>query len=88
MYDLVSFVSRGRVRKKVLNALLKPNSPTEIAKILEIERSTVSRTILALEKKGLVVCLTPMEKMGRFYQTSEIGKKVLNFIAGDVDDFK
>jgi len=82
MYDLVSFVARGSVRKKVLKALLRPNSPTELARILDIERSTVSRTILALEEVGLVECLTPDEKMGRFYRTTESGKKIVDVIMG------
>ncbi|MFA4859731.1 MarR family transcriptional regulator [Methanoregula sp.] len=82
MYDLVSFVGRGSVRKKVLKALFKLNSPTELAKQLNIERSTVSRAILILMEKGLVECLTPGERMGRYYRTTEVGKKVVNIIEG------
>lgn len=82
MYELVSFVARGSVRKKVLKALLRPNSPTELAKSLDIERPAVSRAILALEEKELVECLTPDERMGRYYRTSETGKKVLDVIEG------
>jgi DNA-binding MarR family transcriptional regulator len=82
MFDLVSFVGRGRVRRKVLKALAKPNSPTELGRKLDIERSTVSRTILALEEKGLVECLTPEERMGRYYRTTEIGRRVMNVIDG------
>jgi DNA-binding MarR family transcriptional regulator len=82
MYDLVSFVARGSLRKKVLKALLRPNSPTELARILTTDRPSVSRTILALEKVGLVECLTPNEKLGRFYRTTETGKKVVAIIEG------
>jgi DNA-binding MarR family transcriptional regulator len=82
MYKLVSFVGRGSVRRKVLKALLKPNSPTELARQLDIERSTVSRTILDLTEKGLVECLTPDERMGRYYRTTEIGRKVVAIIDG------
>lgn len=82
MYELVSFVGRGKVRRKVLRALLKPNSPTELARQLDIERSTVSRTILALEKKGLLECLTPDERMGRYYRATETGKKVVEILQG------
>jgi DNA-binding transcriptional ArsR family regulator len=82
MYELVSFVARGAVRKKVLKALLRPNSPTELARTLDIERPSVSRTILALEKAGLVECLTPDERMGRFYRTTGTGKKVIDIIEG------
>jgi DNA-binding MarR family transcriptional regulator len=82
MYDLVSFVARGRLRKKVLKMLFRPNSPTELARILDTDRPSVSRTILALESKGLVECLTPAEKMGRFYQTTDDGKNVMAIIEG------
>jgi len=82
MYDLVSFVGRGKIRKKVLKALIKTNSPTELARQLDIERSTVSRAILELTEKGLVECLTPDERMGRYYRTTETGKKVIDLIEG------
>lgn len=83
MFHLVSFVGRGSVRRKVLKALLKPNSPTELARQMDIERSTVSRAILQLVEKGLMECLTPDERMGRYYRTTEIGRKVLDVIEGN-----
>ena len=78
MYDLMSFVSRGKVRKKVLQNLVKPHTPTELSHIIKTHRSTTSRTILALEKKGLVQCITPKEKMGRYYEISKLGKKIIS----------
>jgi DNA-binding MarR family transcriptional regulator len=80
MYNLVSFVTRGSVRMKVIKGLLRPNTPTELAKSLGIARSAVSRTIQALEKVGLVECLTPDEKMDRYYRIAETGKKVVAII--------
>ena len=82
MYNLVSFVTRGSVRRKVLKGLIRPNTPTELAKTIGVARSAVSRTIQALEKVGLVECLTPDEKMDRYYRISETGKKVLAIIEG------
>ena len=82
MYNLVSFVTRGSVRRKVLKGLIRPNTPTELAKTIGVARSAVSRTIQALEKVGLVECLTPDEKMDRYYRISETGKKVLVIIEG------
>lgn len=83
MYDLVSFVGRGGARRRVIKALIKPNSPTDLAKQLDIERSTVSRVILELTEKGLVECLTPNSRMGRYYRTTEIGRKVIDVIEGN-----
>lgn len=80
MYDLISFVSRGKVRKKVLFNLIKPFTPTELSHVIKTHRSTTSRTILALEGKGLVKCITPKEKMGRYYEITEVGKQILEKI--------
>jgi DNA-binding MarR family transcriptional regulator len=82
MYNLVSFVTRGSVRMKVIKGLLRPNTPTELAKTIGVARSAVSRTILALENVGLVECLTPDEKMDRYYRVTESGKKVAEIIEG------
>jgi DNA-binding MarR family transcriptional regulator len=82
MYNLVSFVTRGSVRRKVLKGLLKPNTPTELAKKIGVARSAVSRTIQELEKVELVECLTPDEKMDRYYRVTETGKKVAETIEG------
>ena len=82
MYNLVSFVTRGSVRRKVLKDLLRPNTPTELAKKIGVARSAVSRTIQAMEKVGLVECLTPDEKMDRYYRLTETGKKVVEIIEG------
>ena len=48
-----------------------------------VARSAVSRTIQALENVGLVKCLTPDEKMDRYYRITETGKKVAEIIEGD-----
>lgn len=77
MYDLISFLSRSKNRITVLKNLEKPATPTELASKLKIQRSTISRAILELMDKKLVKCLTPKEKMGRLYQITDLGKKVL-----------
>jgi DNA-binding MarR family transcriptional regulator len=82
MYNLVSFVTRGSVRRKVIKGLLRPNTPTELAKTIGVDRAAVSRTIRAMEKVGLVECLTPDEKMDRYYLITETGKKVAEIIEG------
>lgn len=80
MYNLVSFVTRGSVRRKVLKGLLRPNTPTELAKTIGVARAAVSRTIQDLEKVGLVECLTPTENRDRYYRTTDTGKKVVAII--------
>jgi len=80
MYDLISFVSRGKVRKKILFNLNKPMTPTELSEKIKTHRSTTSRSLLVLENKGLVKCITPKEKMGRYYDITSQGKKILEII--------
>ena len=82
MFELVSFVGRGRARKQVLKALVKPNFPTDLAKKLDIDRSTISQVMIELTEKGLVECLTPDERMGRYYRITETGRKVIAIIEG------
>ena len=77
MYELISFLSRSKNRRTVLKNLEKPTTPTELSSKLKIQRSTISRAILELMDKKLVKCLTPKEKMGRLYQITDLGKKIL-----------
>jgi len=77
MYDLISFVKRGKTRKEILSSLSSPKTPTELSELTNTQRSTVSRTLITLEKRGLVECLTPNEKMGRLYKITPLGERVL-----------
>jgi DNA-binding PadR family transcriptional regulator len=47
-----------------------------------VSRSAINRSVLALEKVGLVECLTPNENRDRSYRISETGKTVLAIIEG------
>jgi DNA-binding MarR family transcriptional regulator len=80
MYDLISFVARGKIRIKVLSNLNDPLTPTKLSEKIKTHRSTTSRAILALEEKSLVKCITPDENMGRFYQITPLGKKIIKEI--------
>ena len=80
MYDLISFVSRGKVRKLILTNLDEPLTPTQLSERIQTHRPTTSRTLLELEKKMLVKCITPNEAMGRFYEITQKGKKVIGKI--------
>ena len=82
MYNLVSFVTRGSVRRKVIKGLLRPTTTTELAKMIDVDRAAVNRTIHAMEKVGLVECLTPAENRDRYYRTTETGKKIVAIIEG------
>lgn len=84
MFELISFVARSNKRISLLKALANPKTPTQLAKELNTHRSAISRDLLKLEKRGLVKCLTPNEKVFRLYKISTKGNKILkeveNFI--------
>ncbi|MBN2127388.1 MAG: MarR family transcriptional regulator [Candidatus Diapherotrites archaeon] len=80
MWDLVSFVRRGKLRTEILQALIIPNNPTDLAKKLNSHRSTVSQAISELKKKGLVKRLNPKEKNISIYGLTIEGKKAVEKI--------
>ena len=78
MRELLSYVLSGKIRRKILKALLEiEKTPTILAKVIQTHQSTTSRALADLEKRGLVKCLTPKAKLSRLYSITEIGKKVI-----------
>ena len=78
MKELLSYVLSGKVRRRILKALLEiEKTPTILAKEIQTHQSTTSRALADLEKKGLVKCLTPKAKLSRLYSITEAGKKVI-----------
>lgn len=81
LLDFVSFVKRGKNRKKVFLALDKPMMPSEITiKIYGKSSNTyfnlVSRALSELKNKKLVAVVNPKEKTGRIYKKTRLGKQV------------
>ncbi len=75
-WDKYSFVIRAKNRTKVLLALSKVKTPTQLAKELGLNLSHTSRALKELEKEGLIKCLTPNERVGRIYTRTELGKEI------------
>lgn len=73
---LAGFIIRSNYRKSVFLLLDTPLRPSEIAKKLDLRLTHVTRELRELEKKGLIVCLNPKERIGRLYQMTEKGKKL------------
>jgi len=61
------FLKKGKLRKLVLNSLDKPKTATELSQELKKHRSSISRVLLELEKKGLVKCVNPEDDRFRHY---------------------
>jgi DNA-binding MarR family transcriptional regulator len=76
----LALVVNGTLRKKVILNLNIPNIATNISKKLNTQRSSVSRTLLFLEKNGLVKCINPKASFGRLYKLTDKGKKIKEII--------
>ncbi len=79
-WELVSFVNRSQQRRKILSALEKPITPSQLSKSTGLYLTHVSRALKELTEKGLVECLTPKERVEKYYRITALGKNVLNKI--------
>lgn len=60
-----------------LDTLILTKKPIQIRSETELHFNQVSRTLIELEKRGFVKCLTPNQKLNRFYQITKKGLNVL-----------
>jgi predicted Rossmann fold nucleotide-binding protein DprA/Smf involved in DNA uptake len=72
----ISFLERGKHRKTILKLLDKPKTPTQLKRESGLHFNEVSRTLIGLEKSGFVKCLTPNQKLCRFYDITEKAKNI------------
>lgn len=74
----IGFILKSKNRLKVLELLNeKPQNPSSIAKTLDDHRSTISKIVGELERKGMAKCLTPEDKTFRLYRITKKGKETL-----------
>ena len=76
----LSYVLSGQLRKKVIESLIIPTTPTELSKKLKGDRSSISRVLLFFQEKNLVKCINQEDKKGRIYQLTDKGKKVYDIL--------
>jgi len=81
LLNLVSFVKRGKNRRKVFEALDKSLMPSELMiKIYGKNSNTffnlVSRALSELKEEKLVEVVNPKDKTGRIYQKTKLGNDV------------
>ena len=77
IFELYTWVYRGKQRRAIILVLDKPKTPTKIKEETKIKVTNVSDVLRAMEKKGLVKCLNPKDKLGRFYDLTKVGKEVV-----------
>jgi len=76
--ELIAFIKDSDLRFRILKELeKKPQLPSELAKKLNINRASISRTLKVLKEKELVI---PKSSGGRtiIYSISEKGKKLIS----------
>jgi len=76
-WDDIGFIERGKQRKAVLKLLDKPKTPTQLKKESGLHFNTISRALVELEKAGFATCLNPKQKLCRFYELTNKGKRIL-----------
>jgi len=81
-WDDISFIVRSKHRKKILELLDTPKTPTQLTREIKLHFNAVSRTLVELQDKGFVKCLNPSQKLARFYKISEKGKRLLKKLGG------
>ncbi len=79
-WEELSFIISSSYRKKVLEALENPKTPSRISKELNINKTHISKTLKELLSKKIIMCLTPKANKGKLYIISNHGKKILKGI--------
>jgi len=76
-WEDVGYVLASEVRTHLMRLLdTHQSTPTQLAELLKVSRSTVSTALKDLAKRGLVECLTPEQRKGRLYAVTALGKKI------------
>ena len=76
--QLYAFISTSKIRNNVLTTLSKKDMrQIEIAKLIKEKQPNVSKALFDLEKRKLVICLTPEKKAWKVYGITDLGKQVL-----------
>lgn len=76
VFQEYKWVFRGKQRKLIINSLTKAKTPTQIKTETNIKVTNVSDVLREMEKRKLVICLNPEDKLGRFYELTSLGKKI------------
>ena len=76
-WDDISFVISSNYRRKILEELKNPKTPSQLSNTLSINKTHISRALAELIDKKLINCLTPNHRKGRLYVISDYGIEVL-----------
>ncbi len=81
LFELVSFVKRGKNRSKIFQMMDKPCMPSELTKKIFGKTSNtyfniVSRALNELRDAKLIEVVNPKAKTGRIYRRTKLGEQV------------
>ena len=79
-WEEISYVVASKTRKLIILKLETPRTPTFLAKDLSVNLANISRSLSELEEKGIVICLTPEQRMGKIYSLTKKGIKASDTI--------
>jgi len=78
---LVAFIKRAKNRNTILQLLAeKKKTQAELHHESKMYRTHVRRTLIELQKRKLVKCLNPKDRIYKIYQITNLGKEVLEEI--------
>ena len=76
-WKILGYLAASKYRMKIIQSLVdKPKTPKELARELGLYISHVSSTLSDLSEKGIIECLNPSQKKGRFFTLTDIGKEL------------
>ncbi len=61
------FLKKSKLRGEVFKKLNAPKTATELSKDLKKHRSSISRVLLDMQKKGYIKCINPEDNSFRHY---------------------
>jgi len=76
-YDIISKINRSNIKLKILEFLQSPKTVMELAKTLDKHKTSISRAIQDMLDDKLIICKNPNSHNFRYYQTTDLGVKVL-----------
>ena len=76
IFNQYKWVYRGKQRQKIILVLDKAKTPTQIKDEIHIKVTNVSDVLRDMLKRRLVKCLNPEDKLGRFYELTDLGRQV------------
>lgn len=80
MFQEIGRVLRSRTKLDILKSLYEERTPTMIAKRMDTHITSASRSMIKLEKDGLIRCLNSSQPNFRFYRITRKGKRILEKI--------